>query len=93
MKKTIILLSIAMALLGSSARAQTKKVPVPKRDSLKFDSTEVQTLYRNQQIIQQQLHLLHVDGILRDKLDSVYAVNVRIMEDKFKKPVTNGKKK
>ncbi len=55
-----------------------------KRDSIKFDTNEVKTLYRNAQIIQQQLHTVHIDGILRDKLDSVYQQSVALFENKLR---------
>lgn len=63
-----------------------------KRDSLKFDTNEVKMLYRNAQIIQQQLHLLHIDGILRDKLDSVYQQSAVLFENKLKPKVKKGGK-
>lgn len=89
MKKQILtILSIFTVLF---ATAQTK----PKRDSLKFDSVEVQTIYRNSQVIQQYLHKVSIDAALRDKLDSVYSVNVAIIERKFVKagPVKKGQPK
>lgn len=89
MKKNILtFVSVAIVVIGS-AQAQSK----PKRDSLKFDTIEVQTIYRNSQIIQSNLHALHLDAILRDKLDSVYTVNAKIIEGKFIKPKATGKAK
>ncbi|MDR3551194.1 MAG: hypothetical protein P4L31_07310 [Candidatus Babeliales bacterium] len=84
MKKSTIQLFVIIAIVicCKLANAQTKI----KRDSIKFDTTEVGTIYRNSGIIQQQLHLLHIDGILRDKLDSVYKVSIDIIESKFRKP-------
>lgn len=79
------ILTISILLLFLSATAQ-------KRDSLKFDTNEVKMLYRNAQIIQQQLHLLHIDGILRDKLDSVYQQSAVLFENKLKSKVKKGGK-
>jgi hypothetical protein len=76
MKKTILLLTIL--LLTFTVTAQVK------RDSIKFDSNEVKTIYRNSLIIQQNLHQLHIDGILRDKLDSIYQQSAIIFENKLK---------
>jgi hypothetical protein len=60
------LIGVAFLLLCSiGVNAQTKSdTTINKKD--------IQTLQRNMLIIQQQIHNLHIDGILRDKLDSVY---------------------
>ncbi len=89
LKDILTLLAVSLIVLaGTVSHAQTRK-----RDSLKFDTLEVQTLYRNQQIIQSQLHTVHLDAVLRDKLDSVYSVNVKIIEGKFLKPAQQKKGK
>lgn len=93
MKKNIPLLIIAIAILLSSLAASAQK-PTQKRDSIKFDTNEVKAIYRNCLIIQKNLHTLHIDGITRDKLDSLYNQSVTIFENKLKKPaITSGKKK
>lgn len=85
-QRPFIIILIAFLVLGllSDLFGQSKK------DSIKFDSTEVRLIARNALIIQQQLHVLHLDAVLRDKLDSVYNQSAALLENKLKKkPVKN----
>jgi hypothetical protein len=76
MRKLTLLLLISLPIFS---KAQAKK------DSVKIDSAEVRTLYRNSNIIQQYLHKVHIDATLRDQLDSVYNVSAAIFEKSLKK--------
>lgn len=64
-----------MLLCSIGVKAQEKPdTTISKKD--------ITTLQRNMLIIQQQIHTLHIDGILRDKLDSVYQQNMFILTPK-----------
>lgn len=78
-KLLLIFIGLLSAMSCTPCMGQTHK------DSVKMDSTEVRTLYRNAIILQQQLHLLHIDGLLRDKMDSVYNQSAAIFENRLKK--------
>lgn len=87
MKKTFVTLLLAGIVFAVSAqdnknKQQTADTVIQKKD--------VATLKQNLIIIQQQLHTVHMDGILRDRLDSVYAVSARILWPA--PPVKDGKK-
>jgi S-ribosylhomocysteine lyase LuxS involved in autoinducer biosynthesis len=70
--KKILLLSL-FALCARTLKAQTTQI----------DSNEIKTISRNSTIIQQQLHGLHLDALLRDKLDSVYNQSMGILSGKY----------
>ncbi len=76
MKKIIV--CALFALIAFSASAQTKT------DSVKVSKTELETMYRNSNIFIQNIHVLHLDAILRDKLDSVYKESAILFEQKLK---------
>lgn len=71
------ILTTILILICFTSFGQTK-------DSVKVDTVEMRTLYRNATIIQQYLHKVHIDGVLRDQLDSVYQVSATIFEKRLK---------
>lgn len=84
--KIILITILALGLLSSICDAQSK------RDSIRLDTNDIKMLYRNAQIIQQTLHGVHLDAILRDKLDSVYQQSAVLFESKLRKVVKKGGK-
>lgn len=83
MKQFII--SLFMVVATMAVKAQTATI----------DTNEIKTLSRNALIIQQQLHTLPINALIRDKLDSVYNQTAAILQDKYRraktKPVTKEK--
>lgn len=73
MKQIII---TAITLLSSFVGlAQTSQ---PKTDTA-ISKKDITTLQRNLMLIQNSIHALHIDGLLRDKLDSVYTQSYYIL--------------
>lgn len=84
MKKSILLF-ILIPLFSGVLKAQDKS----KADTT-ISKKDIAILQRNMTAVQQQIHTFHLDAVLRDKLDSVYYVNMGIItpkpEEKKKKP-------
>lgn len=62
-------------------------VKAQQKSDTTINKKDISTLQRNMYIIQQQLHTLHIDGILRDKLDSVYQQSMLILTPKHEKSI------
>ncbi len=62
-------------------------VKAQQKPDTTINKKDISTLQRNMYIIQQQLHTLHIDGIIRDKLDSVYQQSMLILTPKHEKPI------
>lgn len=87
MKKLLLLLPLLLLTLSATAQNQPtgKRQDVkPIRDSIRFDTSEVKTLYRNQQIFQQFMHKIEISALLRDRLDSVYNQSAVLFEKKLR---------
>lgn len=72
---------VAILLVCSTTWAQSKP------DSLKLSRTELITLQRNSLLIQQTIHRLSMDALLRDKLDSVYSQSSVLFDERLKQVV------
>lgn len=81
------LITIAFLLLYSIG------VSAQEKQDTTIEKKHIQTVQRNMLIIQQTIHTLHIDGVLRDKLDSVYNYNMFLLSPSVPlKPKQNGKK-
>lgn len=76
--------TIILAFIVSAVCAQEKPdTTISKKD--------INTVQQNMLIIQQNIHVLHIDGILRDKLDSIYQQSAILLSPK-PVPKKDGKK-
>lgn len=84
LKKDLITIFAIVAILLVCAFTN-KCEAQSKSDSLKLSRTDLTTLQRNSLLIQQTIHRLSMDALLRDKLDSVYSQSAVLFDERLKK--------
>lgn len=75
-------IALILCLIGLSiaVKAQTKQ-PTFKAQ---FTQQDMQQQYQSWQYVSQKLHTLHVDGLLRDTLDSMIGKSVQLIQMRYR---------